>query len=572
MQSFDPPSVRSRSTIPMLLAVLYWAGGVAPAADRTTFFLPLPSDAAATTDMDGVLPDQGFGPAAPAGWSAYLRIWQAHHAAPDNPLIRRFLGLPLTGTVEIRRSPGRTSQLALGWRAGQYQQLDTPHFRILSRAPQAAEQHLAEDLERCYWVWTQMFFPLWEARAQVTTALAKLQPDQSVADYLQQHASRLTIRRELRVVFFSDAREYRRVLGKDVPGIERSTGYYNDHQKTVFLYASESDDAATRRHELVHQLFREATRSGLRGAMPAEQAEFWLVEGIAGYFESLAIHQPHATVGGWDAPRLQFARYRMLAGGDLMPLDELRRDGRLAAQRRDDLARWYAHAIAQTHHLLDGGDLAQRHWIYHQLAEQYRVKTNLPPGRLAESPELGLKRFLQVNDTTIQNNPPRRNLVRLCLNGCELTAQGLRKIPPSPSLAWLDLSGIAAVDNQTVNRLAPNPKSLHQLSLERTAVNAGLADWLGKATNLVELDLSGTAVDDAVIQALAPSALAPSAPIEVLWLTDTRISDRSIDVISRLSKLESVDVQLTGVSEAALARLRKIKPNLSINPLQLRPQ
>ena len=114
-----------------------------------------------------------------------------------------------------------------------------------------------------------------------------------------------------------------------MPGIERSTGYYNDQNQTIFLYVGDVDDAATRRHEMVHQLFREATRSSLRqDRMPAEQSGFWLIEGIAGYFESLKVGDRVATVGGWDASRLQFARYRTLALADVMPMEELERDGR----------------------------------------------------------------------------------------------------------------------------------------------------------------------------------------------------------------------------------------------------
>ncbi len=321
------------------------------------------------------------------GWKAYLRLWRSHHQYPADPTIRRFLGLPLKGTLEMEARRGRSSPRWLGWRAGTFAQVDTPHFVIYSRAAEEPSRQVAEDLERCYWVWTQMFYPLWEGAPQVSAALGDMPTDQSVIDYLKGKTSRITIRRKLQIVLFRNAQEYQQTLGPDVPGIERSTGYYNDQKQTTFLYADETEDAATRRHEMVHQLFRQATRSALGRSAPGEAKGFWLVEGIAGYFESLHLDGPVATVGGWDSPRLQFARYRIVASGDLMPVAELMSDGRIAAQQRQDIARWYAHAIAQTHHLLDGGDPRHRRWVYQQLADLYKIRAELAP--TAESAVIG---------------------------------------------------------------------------------------------------------------------------------------------------------------------------------------
>ncbi len=539
---------------------------ISTAKDRTTCFVPPAGDGANDEIAPaGTFADQAFGEGAAAGWNGYIRLWRALHADPTSAEIRRYLGLPLRGAANVTPRRGRSAPSWLGWRVGSYQQIETPHFTIYTRAAPQAAQHVAQDLERCYWVWTQMFFPLWEAGAQVQTNLAGLSPDQSVVEYLKRRPARITIRRKLRVVLFRNAAEYRQKLSPIIPGIERSTGFYSDQNQTTFLYPADVDDAATRRHEMVHQLFREATRSGLGRGMPAEQSGFWLIEGIAGYFESLDVGSQLATVGGWDSSRLQFARYRMLVGGDMMPMDELTRDGRVAVQQRPDLARFYAHAIAQTHHLMDGGDTAARRWIYGQLAQAYKIKTDLPAGSLPDQPERRLNQFLRIDDDHLGDNPVRSELTRLCLAGCDVTATGLRKIRPSSSLRWLDLSRLASVDNDIVRALVPEPTSMQQLSLELTAVDRGLNDWLGKATNLQELDLSFTAVDDSLIDAIAGGK-----EIAVLWLTGSKVSDASIEPIAKMPKLESVDLQRTKVTAAGLARLKKLRPNLSINPLELR--
>ncbi len=550
-------------TASLLLALV--AVGLLPplsAADRTTLLIPLEHDAKTGDLPAGVFADEAFGDAASDGWKAYLRLWKAHYRDPSNSVIRRFLGLPLKESFDATARPGRSAPRSLNWAAGSYDQVDTPHFVIYSRAAEASSKQIAKDLERCYWVWTQMFFPLWEAEKQVSAALGEMPADASVQNFLHQHPARITIRRKLRVVLFRDAAEYAKTLSSEVPGIERSTGYYDNGKQTIFLYAAENDDVATRRHEMVHQLFREATRSGLGRSIPGDDTGFWLIEGIAGYFESLYVGDQFATVGGWDSSRLQFARFRMFSGGDRMPMTELRKDGRIAAQQQTNIARWYAHAIAQTHQLMDAGNVRSRQAIYQQLATRYKIKTDLPEvdvDMAFAGADESILDFLSIDDAQLADNPVVQPPQRLVLAGCKVTANGLNRVPPAPNLIWLDLANLP-IGNADVLRLAPKPSSIQQLRLEATRVDAGLTDWLRKATNLRELDLSSTRVDDSVVDAIAAGRLS------LLWLTGTDVTDESIDQLAKLGSLEMVDLQQTKITAAGIARLREARPNLQINP------
>lgn len=537
-------------------------------ADRTTMLFPV--DSAPTVDesiVDGPslhFPDQALRGHSDPGWQAYLRVWKAHHHTPDDVETRRFLGLSLNRSSGLSSKRGRSAPSWLTWRAGSYDEIDTPHFIIYSQADAAYAAEIAADLERCYWTWTQMFFPLWEAHSQVSAALDGLKPDQTIAEFLQEHRGRITIRRKLKIVLFRDSNQYSYSLSGDVPGIERSTGFYSDARKTMCLYASENDDAATRRHELVHQLFREATRSELGRGMPGEQSGFWLVEGIAGYFESMNITSDLATVGGWDSPRLQFARYRILVGGDFMSLDELSTDGRVAAQQREDLARWYAHAITHTHRLMDGGVARDRLWVYRELAKLYRIAVELPETDSQPSDtQQGMRDFLAVDDQHVIANPSTRTLESLCLAGCPITETGLTSIGARPELTWLDLSRLP-VGNDAFQSLLPSPSKLEQLSAEATKIDSGIDSWLTKAARLRELDLSWTIVDDRVI-----GAVGSAKQLEVLWMTGTRITDASIDAITGMNELASVDVQRSLVTQAGIERLREAS-SAEINPLELR--
>ncbi len=560
--------LRRLATCVVVCIFLLVGGNAAIAVDRTTLFLPLAPEARVSESGEGLFADVAVGEQASPGWKAYRRLWQAHHVDPGNPGIRRFLGLPLKGDFESTAKRGRGAPRWLGWKSGSYAQVDTAHFVLYSKADREASMRVAEDLERCYWVWTQMFFPLWESSAQVSLALKEMGDDESVTSFLESSPQRITIRRKLRVVLCSNADEYRKVLGA-TPGVELSTGFYSDEYKTVLLFASDQDDPATRRHELVHQLFREATRSGLGRSMPAAKEGFWLIEGIAGYFESLYLGPKIATVGGWNSSRLQFARYRLLVSGDSMSMEELRQDGREAAQARSDIARWYAHAILRTHQLFDGGNVSDRQWVYDQLASLYKInsesaslKDELDGNRLDRS----VRKFLTVDDQHLEDNRVPYPIQQLCLAGCEVSETGLQTIPVSPSLKWLDLSRLP-VGNAAVQRLVPEPEKLEQLNLEATRIDSGLGNWLRKATRLNEVDLSWTKMGDEAIEMLAGAR-----KITTLWMTGTQISDQSVAPILKMTDLKSVDVQRTKVSGAGVKELQTRGSQLDVNPLELRTQ
>ncbi len=413
-----------------------------------------------------------------------------------------------------------------------------------------------------------MFFPLWEAAPQVSGHLERLAPHQSLEEFLAQSSSRITIRRRLTVVLFGDKSQYVESLGKDNPGIEQSTGFYSDQRRTMFLIGQPLD-LPTLRHELVHQLFREATRSGLDQQANTEPAftserDFWLVEGIAGYFESFSEQADgKATLGGWDSPRLQFARYRVLAGGDSMPIKELRRDGRLSAQSRSDLPRWYAHAIARTHQLLDGGNPDSRMWIYQKLAQLYKIDAGLGSPSDTIPIEGTLADFLKVDDADLKSNPPTRTLIKLCLTKCDVTATGLAALPVSDRLDWLDLSHLP-IQSSDVTRLLPQPVFLRQLSLEASKVNEELSEWLADAKALREVDLSWTPTGDRVTQSLSNAK-----SLSTLWMTGSKVSDASIDIVSQMKNLDSIDLQRTEITESGLSRLQADRKRLTVNPLQL---
>ncbi len=550
--------------------------GEANPPDRVTCFYPL-SPGQDSVDGAPVIrrPDDfaslrsGFDPQVMAAWSSYLKVWQAHHDDPSDAAIRRFLGLAGDEPFAMRESAGRAAPSWLRWRRGSYRLVESPHFQVFTKADVSATRDIVTDLERTHWVWTQLFFPLWESRDQVAAALSGMAADENAGAFVAANRARLIPRGRMRVVVFSDKNQYQAALADSVPGIEQSTGFYGDRKRTIFLYATDDDsaeDVATRRHELTHQLFREATASGLRQTMPGSRDQFWLVEGIAGYSESLRFHGGVATIGGWDSPRLQYARFRVFTTADFLPPRELHGEGIAQVQRRADLARWYAHAIMQTHWLMDqSGIVDHRLWVLTKLAELYRIELELRDS--AAPPELTLgdmQQFLSVSDSDLIANPVSGDLHELCLAGCTVSPEGLATVPPQDRLRWLDLSGLK-IGNDDVRRLIPDPSSLRQVSLEATDVDAGISRWLARARHVQELDLSWTGVGDELA-----TPLPEMKGLQTLWLTGSRVGDAVLAVAGRLPELTAIDVQRTRAATDAVNRLGQTRPNLRVNPLALR--
>lgn len=502
------------------------------------------------------------------GWAAYEQLWKEFADSPDNTAIRKYLGLPIGSlseqSVVVKVSRGKSAPRWMSWRAGSYRQIETPHLRIYSRADDTTGRQVAEDLERLYWVWTQVFYPLWDSSGQVALHLGDRDRRQSVASFLSAKPQRLASRKKMRVVLFRDANEYRTTLGQTMPGIEQSTGFYSDERLTSYFYPDESDEAvATRRHELVHQLFREATRSGLGSRSPGMERDFWLVEGIAGYFESLRFNGVSATVGGWHSPRLQYARYRVLGAREQVPLAELRAGGQKQVQQSADLAKWYAHAIAETHHLFDGGSVQERRWVYQALADLYQIKVDVPDAKLADATSTSLQSFLRLTDQRLEQAGKLPPIRELCLSGCEVTGKGLANLGALNQLRWLDLTRVP-VDSSALIKLSPQAAQIEKLTLEATRVDDEIATWIRPAVNLTELDLSWTQCGNRTA-----NALARCQSLETLWLTGTQVTDASIDMLISLPNIQSIDVQRTQITPAGLARIKTARPAWNVNPLRL---
>jgi hypothetical protein len=317
--------------------------------------------------------------AAEAGQLSLAFEWatEAVRENPDQADARRVLGYELvdgqwlTPIAKRMVDAGREWDPQRGWvadndtgaaprmtRSGW--QVRTDHFFVTSNKSQAAAAELAAQLERLHQIWRQLFAGFYFSEREVRELFAGERPPR------QRH-------QPFRVFYHRDKDDYVATLRRRQPRIAETLGIYFDADREAHFFAGDDRNVATLNHEAVHQLFQE-TRPAARhvGAL----ANFWIVEGIATYFETLREHRdPEAglyyTIGESSAGRLPAARERLLVEQFYVPLDELTRLGKDDLQRYPELAKLYSQSAGLAALLMDGDEGRYREPLVEYLSAVY---------------------------------------------------------------------------------------------------------------------------------------------------------------------------------------------------------
>lgn len=479
--------------------------------------------------------------------TAYRGVWRAHREDPNNKQLAFVLQSFLIATdVDSKVRLATTAHPKYDWPAKSFHRVQLPHFRIVSNASAELLENWTQELERIFAVWTQAYPDLWLAPGALKNRLAgKNVP--------------LERKAEMNVVLFRSRDDYLRQLGKTEPFIESSVGYYSPKDTTSFFYVEDNAVAyPTLVHELTHQILQEA--SLLRGSEPWQtESDFWIVEAIALHAESLWIGKQIATVGGWESPRLQVARYRMLREDYWLDWESLRSHSAEDWKKQEQLPRAYTQAAGLAHLWLDQADPAKREAFFRYLTSVYRKKPN--PKLLYDMiPEENFKPnyedMLQVSSQSLEQIMPSRQLEECVLIGCELPENGLAFLGSQTSLKWLDLSFMPLMDShcQTLAALT----TLERLSLEGTSISSDGLKHLANLSKLTELDLSGTKVDD---RALALIAKLPT--LETLWLTETQITNQGLIELEKMKNLRFLQVDGSRITQDGWKAFLQKRPDLA---------
>jgi hypothetical protein len=221
-------------------------------------------------------------------------------------------------------------------------EVETEHYTIRSNHSLEAAVGLGVKLERLYEVWRHLFVRYFATEAQVL-ALFDGRP-----------RAQETPVAKFQVVYFRDRDDYNRRLRTAMPNIEISIGVYYSGTHAAYFFAGEGYEDRTLYHEATHQLFHQA-----RPVSPivGTRGNFWIIEGVALYMESLREEDGYYVLGGFDDQRMQAARYRLLSDGFYVPLAKLTTYNMERLQADPKIATLYSQAAGLTNFLIhyDGG-------------------------------------------------------------------------------------------------------------------------------------------------------------------------------------------------------------------------
>ena len=178
--------------------------------------------------------------------------------------------------------------------------ISTEHYNILTNDSIEEAVALGAKLEGLYRVWKQLFIRYYASESQV----AGLFEGQAARLQLPQH----------NVVYFRDRHEYVSALRPNSPSIEISLGIYIHGATTIskkpamYFFAGDDSDLPTLFHEATHQLFHESRKVS---QMVGHGSNFWVIEGVAMYFESLKQENGSHVLGGFDTERIEVAQIRL---------------------------------------------------------------------------------------------------------------------------------------------------------------------------------------------------------------------------------------------------------------------
>ncbi|HZL86767.1 MAG TPA: hypothetical protein VFB96_00205 [Pirellulaceae bacterium] len=482
---------------------------------------------------------------------AYRLLFEVLHEDPDHAGARRILGYEKLPSGGWSSPYGKGASVVtldhplFGWRRRTYWRLETENYTIQTNHSAKEALELARHLEDLHTIWRQAFFSYW-----------------TNADGLKHRMSggnEPLLRKEakLKVVLFKNRQEYATQLVEAEPKIDLTTGIYRAQDQTAYFYGGDSTVIPTWFHEGTHQLFQE-----MEGAVeePGKEQNFWIIEGVALWMESLTRHEGYWTIGGFDADRLQFARYRALSGDFSIPLAKLATLGRDEVQQHEDIRKLYAHAAGLTHYLRDGegGKYAEPTTrFFRAVYEQTDNGETLSTLTKTEYPALdqGYRQFLQVTDADLATIIEPAAIRNLSLGRTAVTDAGMKHLAGCTNLAWLDLSLTRVGDEGLA--LVKDARQLKQLFLEGTRISDASLRMIGGLKELEELDLSAVKISD---DALAP--LTNLKKLKVLYLTNSPLTDKCLTHLKTLKQLETLETTGTKITPAGLQNLKLSLPRL----------
>ena len=219
------------------------------------------------------------------------------------------------------------SDLRRGWR------VESEHYVVTTNHSLEEGVRLASQLERLYGFWQNIFARYAIGEKELVRRLAGSSADRAAAS--------AKLPKKHNVVQYRTRQQYNDALRAAQPKIDMTLGIYFDKTQTAHFFAGQDQEPGTIYHEATHQLFQEARPTARQ---VGRDRNFWIIEAIACYMESLEDHGGYYTVGGMDTGRLPAARQRLLADRFYLPLADLIRLSMSELQTSPEIGMLYSQA------------------------------------------------------------------------------------------------------------------------------------------------------------------------------------------------------------------------------------
>ena len=279
-------------------------------------------------------------------------VWQDKFGWIEKANLSRYIaGERLFGVTWIDAANDTVlhTEIATGW------DIETEHYRIRTDHSIEAAVALGVKLEHLHRLWRQLFLGYYSSEAEIE-ALFSGQPLARVESP------------RLDVVYFRNKQEYHSALKPIMPDVGISMGLYVAENRTAYFYAGSDDSERTMYHEAAHQLFQQSRRTGDN---IGRTTNFWLIEGIAMYMETLRREGDCFVLGGLDDVRMQAARYHLEKKDFYVPFDKLVHMGVQEVQRHAEIAKLYSQIAGMTNFLVHYEDGRYRDALVTCLAAIY---------------------------------------------------------------------------------------------------------------------------------------------------------------------------------------------------------
>jgi len=168
------------------------------------------------------------------------------------------------------------------------------------------------------------------------------------------------------VVLHRNEQEYRQQIRRIDPFIrQRTNGYYSAPRKTAYFYAPESKVLF---HEGTHQIFLEHF---FRENKPAFRNNFWAIEGIALFMETLKIEEECYRIGDILDNRLYAAKVYQFGRNYNLPIRKLTAMSAEEIQASREILSIYSQSAALVHWLMFAAEGNYRKHFFELLRRTY---------------------------------------------------------------------------------------------------------------------------------------------------------------------------------------------------------